>query len=103
MPTEQTAGCRQCHALQIAEMRGMGRERKTIRGSSTRHFAPTALMRSVGEPPSLKAGLLAYRSSRSGGLPIEGFNSGLNIASPLTVHSGATARDFNPLPFSLTD
>jgi len=50
-----------------------------------------------------KAGLLAYRSSRSGGLPIEEFNSGLNIASPLTVNSGATAREFHPLPFSLTD
>ena len=64
---------------------------------------PTALERSVASPQHSKAGLLAYRSSRSGGLPIEEFNSGLNIASPLTVNSGATAREFHPLPFSLTD
>jgi hypothetical protein len=65
---------------------------------------PTALERSVVSTfstPRQVSWLTGHRSLA--GLPIEEFNSGLNIASPLTVNSGATAREFHPLPFSLTD
>jgi hypothetical protein len=67
------------------------------------HSAPIALMRSVGVPPRSKAGLLTCSSSRSGGLPVDPTQQWPNNASPLAAYSGATARDFHPLPFSLTD
>jgi len=47
-----------------------------------------------------KAGLLTHRSLRTGDLPIpEG--TVVFFCRPLAAHSGGTAREFHPLPFSL--
>ncbi len=46
-----------------------------------------------------EAGLLTYRSSRTGYLPVPERNSGI-LCRPLAAYSGATVRDSHPLPFS---
>ncbi len=68
-------------------------------GSPDQLITPFTLTRSAAQLMS-KAGLLTHRSSRTGDLPVpEG--TVVFFCRPLAAHSGGTAREFHPLPFSL--
>ncbi len=68
-------------------------------GSPDQLITPFALTRSAAQLMP-KAGFLTHRSSRTGDLPIpEG--TVVFFCRPLAAHSGGTARESHPLPFSL--
>jgi hypothetical protein len=73
----------------------MGKEREGFRPTLYIHRSHAKR----GTELRIKAGLLTDRSSQTRHLPVLGRT--VAFAGPLAAHSGATVREFHPLPFSL--